>query len=64
MKPSHRLVQGEWDEHGPTQPVRPPRNWRPNWFGNGLAFDLRHGLDRDEDWPDGHKPPSREPPAN
>ena len=58
-----RRAEGAWDAQGPVHPTRPSRNWRRNRFGNGLAFDLEHGLDRDEDWPDGQKPGSPKPPA-
>ncbi|NUO64726.1 MAG: hypothetical protein HOQ11_02565 [Gemmatimonadaceae bacterium] len=58
-----RKSDGEWDDDGPLHPTPPPRNSKGNLFGSGLAYDLQHGLDRDEDWPDGRKPGSFEPPA-
>ena len=58
-----RKAEGAWDDQGPKHPTRAPRNWRPNRFGNRLAFDVQHGLDRDEDWPGGRKPGNPEPPA-
>ena len=58
-----RRAEGEWDEQGPLHPTRPPPNVRGTRFGNGLAYDLQHGLDRDEDWPGGRKPGKPEPPT-
>ena len=58
-----RTTEGAWNARGPIHPTRPPRNWRRNRFGNGLAFDLQHGLDRDDDWPNGRKPGSPDSPA-
>ena len=62
-----RIAEGEWNEAGPTHPSRTPRKERRNRFGNGLAFDIAHGLDRDADWPGGKKPGRSEdvpPPPN
>ena len=58
-----RRAEGAWDEQGPRHPTRTPRKERRNWYGDDLAFDMEHGLDRDEDWPGGRKPGSFEPPA-
>ena len=58
-----RKQDGAWDDNGPLHPTRVPRNVMQNRLGNGLAFDIQHGLDRDEDWPGGRKPGGFEPPA-